>query len=323
MSKIVIIGTQGAGKTCYFYGMLSKLQIGVGGFSLPIDGQKHPQLRNAIKRLGDIKLPLGERWPQANTEMEKYELDLMLNFKKLDTIEWVDYPGEKVTYGDKDFISLLKDADCLFICVDGSLLKEGTPEDIDDLVYDFIQESGADLCNALNHAAVVNENGLPPICILITKYDEVSPALRNLESIKEFAKKCFNPLFAEGQGAKRMVTICPVTLGKEIADGGKLRPVNVQMPICFAAYLMQYRLVSAMISQINDEVAKREAEEASYREASFLGRLIRPKPQPLSEEQKKTLAEEVARLKAPLDALLAEVRKFPLIIDGQDVAWPD
>ena len=105
MSKIVIIGTSGSGKTCYFYGMLHKMQRGISGFSLRInDNKAYRKLHNGILRLGDVRLPMNERWPDPSDKLEKYNLDLLCNMNKMDSLEWVDYPGERASEAHDDFM---------------------------------------------------------------------------------------------------------------------------------------------------------------------------------------------------------------------------
>ncbi len=323
MSKIVIIGTSGSGKTCYFYGMLHKMQRGISGFSLRInDSEAYRKLRGGMLRLGDVTLPIEERWPDPSDKLEKYELDLLHNMGKLDSLEWVDYPGEHVSAAHDDFINLLDGVNCLFVCVDGSLLQ-GDEDELEDIADEFYSQSGMDLCNALMRAEQKSGEAFPPVCILITKYDAVSPELQNMDLITKFVKTCFPALFREGNGKDRMVTICPVSLGKDIADGGKLRPKSVERPICFAAYLVQYALFKEMETKakgminMSDEQAKRHASRG------FLGKLIHPRPKILSEEQKQAIAELINNSERDLEDLLAMVNILPLYINGEKVNWPD
>ena len=237
--KIGIVGPTGSGKTCYFYGMLHKMQRGISGFSLRVDDETYWKLRKEFISLGDVRLPMDERWPDSSDKMEKYHLDLLYNLNKWDSLEWVDYPGEHVSEAHDDFINLLDGATCLIVCVDGSLLQ-GDAEDLEDIADDFYHGFGIDFCNALMRAEQKSGEELPPVCILITKYDAVSPELQNMDLITKFVKSCFPVLFCEENGKDRIVTICPVSLGKDIAEGGKLRLRNVHLPL-FAAWYFRLR----------------------------------------------------------------------------------
>ena len=323
MSKIVNIGTSGSGKTCYFYGMLHKMQRGISGFSLRInDSDAYRKLRNGILSLADTSLPMDARWPDPSDQLEKYNLDLLYNMNKLDSLEWVDYPGEHVSEAHDDFINLLDGASCLFVCVDGSLLQ-GDESELEDIADEFYNDSGMDLCNALRRAEQKSGEAFPPVCILITKYDAVSPELQNMKVISKFVQSCFPDLFHKGNGKDRMVTICPVSLGKDIADGGKLRPKNVERPICFAAYLVQYVAVQEIVKKyksvldIGDKMAK------AYSEKSFFGKLISRKPPVMSEEEKQAVIELINTAEEDLKSLLTMVNLLPLFINGVETNWPD
>ena len=180
MSKIVIVGITESGKTCYFYGMLRQMMRGFRGFSLRVAEKDFASLRMGIKRLGDTKLPLNERFPEPSSQTENYTMDLLYNLRKMDSFEWVDYPGELAEHGAADFIANLEGATCLLLCVDGKALQ-GTEEDIDDIVDEIYNDRGGlELCNAIMQAERQNENVFPPVCIMITKYDEVSEELRKM-----------------------------------------------------------------------------------------------------------------------------------------------
>lgn len=323
MSKIVIIGTSGSGKTCYFYGMLHKMQRGISGFSLRInDSDAYRKLRKGILSLGDARLPMDERWPDPSDKLEKYNLDLLHNMHKLDSLEWVDYPGEHVSDAEDAFIKLLDGANCLFVCVDGRLVQ-GDEDELDDIADDFYNESGMDICNALQRAEEKSGAAFPPVCILITKYDEVSPELQNTDLITQFVKKCFPILFHKGSGKDRMVTICPVSLGKDIAEGGKLRPKNVERPICFAAYLVQYALFKEMEAKAKGLISESEEKIKRYNNKGFFRKLVTPRPSGLSEEQKQAIAELINNSERDLDDLRAMVNVLPLFINGEETNWPD
>lgn len=374
MSKIVIIGTTASGKTCYFYGMLRKLQRGVSGFSIRIDDKgNYNKLREGMLKLGDTRLPLDERWPLATSDVDTFKLDLLHNLKKIDSIDWVDYPGEHVGKMENAFIEQLNGADCLFVCVDGSklafdveryesfedemadieeeLAEDGTTADVFRNVpggipkgllerYDedrcavltqylinksdeFDQRSGMDLCNALAHAEKAAENGLPAICILITKADAIPEALKDMDLLKLFLQLCFPSLFYPGKGNNRYVSICPVTLGKDIATGGKLNPKNVERPICMAAYLMQLARCAQLENEVGTFISQNDQEAQKYNNAGILGRLIRRRPRVLSEEEKAVLHGLVESAREDLNELREIISIMKLYINGEDGSWAD
>lgn len=323
MSKTVIVGITSSGKTCYFYGMLRQMMRGYQGFSIRVAQKDFGPLRKGIKRLGDTSLPLAERLPDPSSKQENYTMDLLYNLKKIDTFEWVDYPGELAEDGTEEFVNLLDGATCLLLCVDGKAIQ-GSEPDVADIVDNIYNElGGLELCNALQQAERRYENGFPPICIMVTKYDEVSPELRNMDIITSIVKGSFPILFHDGNGHNRMVTICPVTLGKELNNNGRLQPKNVEKPICFANYLIQTAILENMISEANDLVSKNQQEVEEYHKRSWIGKILNPKPVPLTEEQKQAIYELLNSGKADLDALRSVIESLPLYINGTEREWPD
>lgn len=351
MSKTVIVGITSSGKTCYFYGMLQRMMHGYQGFSIRVAPKDFGSLRKGMKRLADTSLPLEERLPQPSSKQENYPMDLLYNLKKIDTFEWVDYPGELAEEGTEEFVNLLDGATCLLLCVDGEALQ-GEELDLDEVrtlldkisddnreeVYSqigrlefikdiidniFNERGGMELCHALQQAESRYENGFPPVCIMVTKYDKVSPELRDMEIITNIMQESFPVLFHEGNGHTRMVTICPVTLGKELNNNGRLQPKNVEKPICFANYLIQTAVLENRVSQANDLVSKNQQEVAEYNKRSWLGKKLNPKPTPMTEEQKQAIQELLSRGKADLDALRSVIESLPLYINGVEAEWPD
>lgn len=298
---------------------------------------------------------------------------MLHNFKKIDSIDWVDYPGEHVAKMEDAFIKQLDDADCLFVCVDGSkldfdaeryesfadeladiedeLAEDGIASDVFRNVPggvpkelferygedrcavltqylinkadDFDQQSGMDLCNALAHAEKAAKKGLPAICILFTKSDAIPKELLDMELLKLFVQLCFPSLFHPGEGNDRYVSICPVTLGKDIATGGKLNPKNVERPICLAAYLMQLAKCKELGVDVDKFIRHHEQKTQEYNNAGFIGKIIRPKPPVLSEEEKIILRNLVESADKDLDELREMISILPLYINGQKGSWAD
>jgi len=377
MSKIMIIGTQGSGKTCYFYSMLQKMFIGINGFTLSTrDGGQYQKLRDAILRLGDTKLSLKDRCPAQSTTVENYSLELQYNYKLLDTLEWVDYPGEHVSQQDSDFIELVRSANCLLVCVDGSQLKideddlearqeeaeeleefepqafeaelSRCPEELvehygkhrclalmkhlEDVAYDFQQGAnsegfsgaGLDLCNALNFAESDSSNQLPPVCIMITKYDLVPKELKHPETLKKFAEICFPVLFRKGdQGKNRIVTICPVSLGTDFEMGGKLRPRNVERPICLGTYLSMYARVMQEVENHRNKLKSDSEALKRYHDRNVFGKWWNGRPDVMSEEERQNTEAMLQSKTDDLGELLKLLKVLPLYINGERQNWPE
>ena len=324
MSRIVIAGTTTSGKTCYFYAMLRKMMRGISGFSVRVAEKDYAQLRLAMKRLGDKTLPLAERFPKATSEQENYTMDLLYNLRAIDTFEWNDYPGEFAEIGDEKFLKLLENATCLLLCVDGSQIQ-GDMSDIEDIIDTIYNDAGGmDLCNILQQAERRNEGGFPPVCVMVTKYDKVSEELRNIETITEILVNCFPVLFTEGDtGKNRVVTICPVTLGKDLENNGPLDPKNVEKPICFANYLIQLRKLQEYIEKANSLLENDQKQKEQYKKRSFFGKIISPKPQPLTEEQKQAMKMLFEKGKKDLEAVRNMIVNLPLYLNGVKTDWPE
>ena len=391
MNKIVIVGPKASGKTSYFYSALHKMMIiGCDRFNLHINSrEQYRKLYQEIKTLGNTALSHKDRWPQASTYLETYELNLYYEMEKLDMLEWVEYPGtytsispnfpmslellncpgEVLEYPDEQvsnrvdelFMDWLYRDTILFVCVDGTQLQFNekklreteeeldyfTEEDINaelereeissemidkfgkrrsvamvhylkELAYDYYHQFGIEICNALAHAAESNEEkAYPPVCVLITKYDVVSLEFQDMELLTLFVKYCFPILFSKNNDNKHIVTICPVSLGKDIAKGGKLRPKYVERPIYFALYLSMSMQMKELESSI-----KLGEESRSY--WTWIPKYWKT---PWRWENEKQRQEEFSALINLLKQMLKELHKvvevLPLYINGEKQNWPE
>ena len=177
-----------------------------------------------------------------------------------------------------------------------------------------------ELNSALLQAANLNKR-LPPICVIITKYDMVSPELRNKETIAEIIRGVFPNLFNAGN-AGTMVMMCPVSLGADILQGGRLRPKNMEKPICFANYVMILEAMRNYIEKNNADIQKRNIAIEEYNQKGIIGKIITPKPTPLTEEEKKTIESMLDSMREILASLRGEIEVFDLYVNGEKVEWP-
>ena len=93
----------------------------------------------------------------------------------------------------------------------------------------------------LGKAGVVSSEQPFPIVILITKFDKCYH--RHHDELIDDLKRMFNVLFTKNSGAGWLVAICPVTLGKDLANDlvtGIIDPRNVELPMIFAVYAHYY-----------------------------------------------------------------------------------
>lgn len=330
MSKIVILGTSHSGKTCYFYGMLRKMMVGISGFSIRVEDKDFSKIRDAIRRLGDTKLrpEEGERFPLPSQTTETYKLDLMYNFGLLESFDWDDYPGENIVSKMSEFAVSMKNAHCLLLCVDGEGIAEAAdiygPDETDDLAADLTDRWG---CFELNHAlasASKQNDSFPAVCVMISKYDKIPNAFRNMETMTEMVKKCFPTLFNDGQGGNsRLVTICPVSLGKDLDKGERLRPVNVEKPICFATYLIQASKQKELQEGYRRQVQKDRENMEEWENLNALGKIIHHKPQIMSETEKATMRGLLQSGERDVTELRNMITPLPLYMNGKDIEWPD
>lgn len=321
MKKVTIVGITSSGKTCYFYGMMRTMTRGIHGFALRLmNTDDFDKINQGMKRLADYRMDLSERFPQPSGDIERYDMELMYNYNGLTEFQWTDYPGEITQKSTKQFIELLDDTSCLLLCVDGELIQ-GTGDDIEDIIGDINMASGMALNSALLQAA--NKNGsLPPVCVVVTKYDKVSPELRSEDSMTEIIRGVFPNLFHAGNGGT-MVMICPVSLGADIMNGGRLRPKNMEKPICFANYVMVLEAMRNYISAKNAEIEKKNAAIQEYNSKGFFGRLISTRPQPMTEEEKQVIESMLSSMKEILASLRGEIDIFKLYVNGEKTDWPE
>lgn len=335
MIKIVICGVERSGKTCYFYGMLGKLMRGANSFIIRTTA-KFDELRTAISRLADTKLPDNERYPLPSSELQRYQLDLVYQMQFLDNIDWIDYPGELVANARDAFISELKSADCLLICVDGDCVNWGgdwNADDTDQIVNRFTYNAGGlALSNALTTAAMINKR-LPPVCVMVTKYDKVPDDFRNqhffVDGFTEYGerkdgvlKSIFPTLFDVNGGAP--VTTCGVSLGANIDMGGPLNPKHVEKPILFATYWKLKRDYRELVNAMNKRIEGYNAELTSYNNKGFWSKLFAQMPQrPFTDAEKADYQNRLDTYKRNLEGLKQIVNTLPHYRDGQECSMED
>ena len=231
--KITMLGTTGAGKTCYMLGMYAAMEMGFHGFTFSAsnsdDGLK---LNNMWEKLLDGDGD--ERWPLGTDKTKTYNFSLNHGFRKIMGFEWQDYRGgalnDDASVADvSGLIQTIHTSSCLFLCISGEYLRTKVDSRTQgrtkaNRMNMFITE----LVQKQNH----NTDRPLPVAIVITQYDLCSH--RPKEEITEDIKRLFQALFTPG--GHFLVMICPVSLGKKLSSGGELEPVNVHLPVFFAIY---------------------------------------------------------------------------------------
>lgn len=328
MTKIVICGANQSGKTCYLYGMLSRLLPVTGGFAIYSRPDEFIDLREGISRLENTGSPLAKRLPMPDTAMSRYQFELRYKSKSVENISWIDYPGALLESEHEMLFSELKDADCLLVCVDGDLASCGGDwgaPDSDQIVNDLcFSAGGLALLKALN-AAISANNRLPPVCVMVTKYDMVPQALRNKDffadgfmegdTVKDgILRRAFPLLFGENGGAP--VTVLGVSLGANFGNGGPLDPSNVEKPILFAVYWKLRRDYNILIDTLNNSIDDYNAQVNSFHNMGFRKLFAKtPKP-PFTKAERAAYQSTLDKLELDIKNLEPLVATLPHYKDG-------
>ncbi len=332
MSRILICANTLSGKTTFMYGTFHQMMKGIYGFTLT-PKYHFAQFNRQCKRIGDTRLPLNERFPAPSDRIEEYTFILKYNLKTIDEIQWIDYPGNLVEEDEDNpdnvrLMEYMDGADCLFLCVDGAHFNHDTKNGIINAIH--CDGGGMELNFMLNRAAVDAKTGkdreLPPVCLIITKYDLVEPDKRNEEFLVDILKEVFPILFYPGTGQRgRLVSVCPVTLGRNISQGGKLEPRNIEKPFCYltflrmAAALRQYR---ENMEQMKAELLRRRDREEGHSRRRLIRRLLtRGSGCQVTEEELGRMVETCCRLERDLTDMKRSLQNMALFDNGQQIPW--
>ena len=258
--KILMLGDSSSGKTCFMLGMYAAIQNG-SKFSLkatdPDEGVEMATLWSTI--VGESG---EERWPRGTDTPQIYNFELCYAYKSLIEFEWLDYRGgSMLDISSDDNVRTLRnyaaESNGLFFCISGKDLREPVTE---ANLQNIAIKSKANLMG--QYLQYLNINRRParkksfPIIIMVTKYDYCYH--RKKRELMEDVKKMFPPLFAPN--SDWLVMICPVTLGKELAensDYGKIEPRNLDIPVAFVLYCIlteQARIQDEKFTEIDDQL---------------------------------------------------------------------
>lgn len=321
--KVTMIGGKNVGKTCFLHGLYYVMRRGVNNFFL------HTNDRDADNRLmrGWAMLnKQGEerRWPvPTSDDIARYNFSFKLGMNRtLMDFEWIDYRGGALleeTSSSQALVDQLNQSDCLLFCLDGSELQ--TP------VGPRIFEVDAKMCISRAKVLLDRLSRRVPIAVLITKHDLCRHRLKH--ELMADIKLLFDAWLVEGEGWD--VLICPVTLGRELADdlqGGRVSPKNLHIPLI-------YSIFSIMVDGLVEREGKaasysqfRQESEASLQNLSkgFLSSLLKRKnleaTQREVEHYQRLLATEeraIERLKKDVSLLGKELTNAVMYCDGRRV----
>lgn len=236
--KFTILGETGSGKTCYLLGMYYEMSMSVAGYTVVAtdpDADRNLSLRYDL--LKDKSRGKG-RFPAGTEQAERYNFNLQYNYETIHPFEWVDYPGgfldprrrDESLQDYQEVAKSILESEMLFICIDGAnLVGSSTQKKIRNVktrCAKFINPYLTDLRNKLK----AEGQGLPPIGMLVTKYD-ICADDTDADEVREIVEEAFEGLFG---GNDTFVAIIPVSLGDTLEDDdcqGELDPLNVHLPV--------------------------------------------------------------------------------------------
>ncbi|CAD5990477.1 hypothetical protein PCC9214_05806 [Planktothrix tepida] len=314
--KITMLGTQAAGKTCYMLGMYAAMQTGVRGFSLSAkDMDIDLELTDLWEKLIDFEGK--DRWPPPNAaEVKNYAFDFNYGLQPIMGFEWLDYRGgamsDRSTEQDvKQLLEHFSNSSCLFLCVSGEYLTKKVDQSTvrqirSNRMNQFLQNIGQQIKPTPSHPF--------PVAVVITKYDLCSQRPR--QEIIEDVKQLFQPLFAQNSGW--LVMICPVSLGKELAndvDYGSIVPVNVHLPVVFAIYskFSEYGLgIKAQKSDTSGELKK-------LNQSNFFMKWLNSDEIQNKESKLQELDSQIQEIESNMALLAQELQRVSIFRNGKEV----
>lgn len=247
--KILMMGAQGTGKTCYMLAMYAAMSASLRGFTFAT--QDLDDDLELTDRWEDMLLE--GNWPAPNRSSKDWAFDCSYGFRKIMGFRWYDYRGgvlrERKEIEDvREFRQKVKEASCVILCVAGDELAA--------YVDGGSEPKGIRQFNAQMNDFYKERNATIPVVVAITKADQCTKdEIR--EGIQQLEKGLLSGLFAEGRDW--LVMFCPVSLGLGLSGGdnpdckGLIKPVNVHIPVIFPIYF-----------NLRVEIAKRERTVAEF-----------------------------------------------------------
>lgn len=267
--KFTILGETGSGKTCYLLGMYYEMSMGVAGYTVvATDPDADKSLTLRYERLKD-KSRGQNRFPAGTDDVQKFRFNLQYDYETILPFTWVDYPGGFLDATRRDVASeqveqveqSIKESEMLFICIDGeNLVGRSTRNKIRKVKTRCAKHINPYLTELRNKFK--DAGGLPPIGMLITKYD-ICKDDTDLDEIREIVEEAFEGLFGK-EDNQNFVAIIPVSLGDTLQDDscqGELDPEDIHLPILmginFALIDMLY-VAKSVIEEDHATVAEAE-----------------------------------------------------------------
>lgn len=223
----LLLGPQEVGKTCFLAGMYYTFRSALNGFSLScVDEEQRVSLDMLCKDLGKGK------FPQGTGGSTNYHFKLRKAHKERFPFDWYDYRGSMLEEGAQsideydELVNLVNNSTCVLVCVDGTWLSPDKEKSVKT-----IQDNSYIINNFLNK--YIDDNGiLPPICVVITKYDTCD--WRYEAQYYEAIRESF-PFF---ESTDTPVFICPICIGKKENENFVFNPTDqdIYKPLFFALW---------------------------------------------------------------------------------------
>lgn len=281
--QFTALGLSGSGKTCFMAGMYYKMTGGVSGYTLKADDDDAVKLTAYYEQMANANSG-SDRFPGGTNQSTDYSFELQYGYKTLEKFRWVDYAGgtlESKNSRDAEEYQQLKNdiakSEVLYIFVDGEtflnddIALASTDSEKIEILTDIVMDNCSRKINHFLSEYTNERKKLPPIAIIVTKYDFVVKALgkadgaENMEMLYKIIQRAFNPLFPDpsmytgSDGYTSMVGIIPVSLGLRISEDnftGKLRPINMHMPAYVGIWFMlkSKNNQDTSIKKLSDEI---------------------------------------------------------------------
>ena len=319
--RITMLGTTGAGKTCFLVGMYADMSGGRRGFTFSTNPDDDLDLSHKWSRL--IEAGPG-RWPlPTGAQPKSYTFGFNYGFRRIMEFDWVDYRGgalsERSAEADvQELKRYLRQSSCVMLCVSGEHLQEPKNASV------VRARTGIGRMNSfltdLREEIERQKKELPAVIIVVTKSDYCSSRPR--EEIEEQIRDLFNPLFTPDGGW--LVSIGSVSLGTGLAadtEKGEIDPDNIHLPLVFSIYRVLHERADQQQSKLYEGIGQLTEIENEW------GRLKRWWR---SEEIKQILREteedeeKLVALQEDLQLLvteLTELREFRVYYGGEEIEF--
>ena len=318
--RITMLGTIGAGKTCFLVGMYADMSGGRRGFTFSTNPDDDLDLSDKWSRLIVEAGP--DRWPPPTGDQPRsYTFGFNYGFRRIMEFDWIDYRGgalsDRSTKADvQELKRYLKQSSCVMLCVSGEHLQEPKNAAV------VRAQTGIGRLNSflteLREELGRQKKELPAVIIVVTKSDYCSSRPR--EEIEEQIRDLFNPLFAPDGGW--LVSIGSVSLGAGLAtdtEKGEIDPDNIHLPLIFSIYRVLNKEVEQQRRKLYEGIGKRDqignewGRLKKWWRAEEIEQIFKETGE---DEQKLAALQEDLRL---LVTELTELRDFRVYYDGEEI----